>query len=90
MVVILEDGDDFSRGDWEWKAYGLCRVRQMKHKKNGDCIHLTKNGCGIYSQRPRICRAFDCEDFVRGRPLNCDNDAVISEGIRRLKKRKTP
>ena len=89
MLVILEGGDDDSRSDWEWKLYGLVRVRQMKHKKNGDCINLTKNGCAVYSSRPLICRAFDCEAFVRRRAnlAACSNDPVISEGIRRLKER---
>jgi Fe-S-cluster containining protein len=87
MLVILEDGDDDSRGDWEWKAYGLARVRQMKHKKNGDCANLTPQGCAVYARRPKICKAFDCEAFVRRRAnlRSCDNDPVISEGIRRLK-----
>jgi Fe-S-cluster containining protein len=87
MLVILGDGDDLSRGDWEWKVYGLARVAQMKHKKNGDCINLTKKGCAVYSKRPKICRAFDCEDFVKTRAnlRNCGNDPVIREGKRRLK-----
>jgi Fe-S-cluster containining protein len=86
MLILLEDGDDLSRDDWDWTVFGLCRVRKLKHKKNGDCIHLAKNGCAVYDRRPRVCRAFDCEDFVKNHAniRSCGNDPVISEGIRRL------
>ena len=86
MVVILEDGDDDSRGDWDWKTYGLVRVRQIKHKRNGDCVHLGPRGCEIYESRPKICRAFDCTEFVRDREwlATCDNEPMIREAKRRL------
>lgn len=29
-------------------------------KENGDCIYLTDKGCGIYSERPAVCRSYDC------------------------------
>lgn len=32
----------------------------LKHKPNGDCIYLGDSGCTIYSNRPLICRAYDC------------------------------
>jgi Fe-S-cluster containining protein len=89
MLVILGTGDDLSRGDWDWKVYGLARVREMKHKKNGNCINLTTNGCSCYARRPEICRVFDCEAFVRDRAnlAACGNGPVIKEGKRRLKGR---
>jgi Fe-S-cluster containining protein len=34
--------------------------RVLAHKENKDCWYLTAEGCGIYHQRPRICREFDC------------------------------
>lgn len=90
MLIILSeaDGDDVStdRGDWEWRAYGSLRVRQLKVKANGDCIHLKKRGCAIYATRPAVCRAFDCAEFLRtrGNLMALGNDPVIAEGKRRL------
>lgn len=90
MLVILDEneGDDVSdaRGDWKWNKYGPMRVRQMKTKGNGDCVHLTKDGCDIYEARPAICKYFDCVGFVSSRANleACSNGPVIAEGRRRL------
>jgi len=90
MVIILDEtaGDDVSetRGDWEWRDYGELRVRQLKVKRNGDCVNLTKKGCAVYATRPAVCKAFDCAAFVLSRPSlgACGDDPVIAEGKRRL------
>lgn len=32
----------------------------LKHRKNGDCIYLGRDGCTIRERRPHLCRIFDC------------------------------
>jgi Fe-S-cluster containining protein len=34
--------------------------RGLAHKENKDCWYLKEEGCGIYHQRPKVCREFDC------------------------------
>jgi len=32
----------------------------LKHKQNGDCVHLGDNGCTIHGHAPHMCREYDC------------------------------
>lgn len=36
----------------------------MAAKDNGDCYHLTEEGCGIYDHRPEYCRTYDCRNVL--------------------------
>lgn len=36
------------------------KALMLDHKENGDCVYLTEEGCGIYLDRPVICKSFDC------------------------------
>jgi len=38
--------------------------RIIRRKENGDCIYLEPHGCGIYEERPNICKQFDCRDIT--------------------------
>ena len=33
-------------------------------QKEGACVYLTEEGCGIYERRPLVCRDFDCRSLV--------------------------
>jgi hypothetical protein len=35
----------------------------LKHKDNGDCFYLDKNGCTIHDRAPSVCRQFDCRQY---------------------------
>lgn len=58
------------------------RIRPaLKHKENGDCVYLTEAGCGIYENRPQVCRHYDCRvDFITG-----GFDSGGTQGIARMK-----
>lgn len=34
--------------------------RYLQQKPNGDCVYLGESGCEIYSDRPLVCRNYDC------------------------------
>lgn len=34
-------------------------ITSLEGKHNVDCPHLTPTGCGIYKDRPSICREYD-------------------------------
>ena len=89
QIVLLfpESGDDLSRNDW--KLHGEAHI--LNTKKNGDCIYLTPEGCSIYSQRPIMCKAFNCEKAAQSqlvRMFSGDGHGVIQEGRRRLAARR--
>ena len=61
IVLFPDEGDDVSAYDTDkidWPGKGEIPV--LKHKENGDCAYLGKDGCTIYDMRPILCRAFDC------------------------------
>jgi Fe-S-cluster containining protein len=38
----------------------------LDHRANGECGYLTEKGCGIWSMRPLLCRAYSCvEHFAK-------------------------
>jgi len=69
--------------------------RVLAKNKKGNCIYLTKNGCGIYFNRPKMCVAFDCRKYflklqemgteaLKERMNNPKLASVIHEGKKRL------
>jgi hypothetical protein len=36
----------------------------LQRRSDGACVHLGKQCCIIYEQRPAVCRAFDCRVFA--------------------------
>ena len=34
-------------------------------KADGSCVHVAAGGCGIYEQRPAVCRQYDCRQDRR-------------------------
>jgi Fe-S-cluster containining protein len=64
IALIPEDGDDVASYDHDLIFLpGLGEVAYIKHRKNGDCVYLGRDGCTIHQRRPVICRAFDCRAF---------------------------
>lgn len=85
QLVEMVPGDDPS-------SYDLVEVRGKKvlrHKPNGDCNHLVREGtggyCSIWDRRPVMCREFDCRDMVRW--LKEGRISGLSPNIRRAGER---
>jgi Putative zinc- or iron-chelating domain len=36
----------------------------LQRRSDGACVHLGKQGCTVYEQRPAVCRTFDCRVFA--------------------------
>jgi len=36
----------------------------IARQENGVCLYLAENGCGIYTNRPRVCRMYDCRVYA--------------------------
>jgi hypothetical protein len=39
----------------------------LKHKENGNCIHLGATGCDVWENAPHVCRTLDCRVLLRYR-----------------------
>jgi hypothetical protein len=39
-------------------------MRFLAKKADGSCAHLLGGKCSIYSDRPIVCRVFDCREFL--------------------------
>jgi Fe-S-cluster containining protein len=50
---------DLEEGRVKWD---LGRPYMIRHDEDGYCTHLDRDGqcCGIYDQRPVVCRGYDC------------------------------
>ena len=67
LILYPEMGDK----PWEY----LCRTMRnpltgnldfaLAQQDNGDCIYLGPHGCTNYSNRPALCREFDCRKFYQ-------------------------
>ncbi|HEY1878470.1 MAG TPA: YkgJ family cysteine cluster protein [Caulobacteraceae bacterium] len=82
--VMVTDGDDPGRYDTEQIGPFLF----LKQRPDGACVHLGPGGCGVYADRPRICRAFDCGGWFRSIPRNerrrmSKEDATVAALIKR-------
>lgn len=44
----------------DYKTEMLGDKIMLAHKPNFDCYYLTETGCGIYENRPAICKEFSC------------------------------
>ena len=72
IVLFPEHGDDVRKyetvpvrpRDNLHPAYGPDRA-MLAHKPNGDCVYLGDHGCGIWSERPWLCRDFDCRAWFK-------------------------
>jgi Fe-S-cluster containining protein len=62
-VVVLSAADEANLASYEFRLLGERRV--LKHKPNGECIHLSETGCTIYEKRPLVCRNYDCRKHFR-------------------------
>jgi Fe-S-cluster containining protein len=41
-----------------YRQYTEERTRILRHKSDGSCIFLSTEGCGVYANRPLVCRLF--------------------------------
>lgn len=56
----------------------------MGYDEQGRCPMLTDDGCSIYEDRPRTCRAFDCRvHAAAGTEPDGDHDGDITARVRR-------
>lgn len=60
----------------EGKAVCIDRIYRLKKKEDGSCFFLDENNrCGIYENRPGVCRKFNCRRGWHMSPLvPADND----------------
>jgi Fe-S-cluster containining protein len=64
IALLAEEGDDIASYDHEMVFInGFGDFPFLKHKKNGECVYLGRDGCTIHARRPHICRFFDCRGF---------------------------
>ena len=64
IAVLPDEGDKLA--DYEHDVLfvpALGEIAYLKHKRNGDCFYLGRDGCTIHHRRPHICRIFDCRAF---------------------------
>lgn len=43
----------------------LPKAEMLPEKSNGECLYLTSTGCGVYYDRPKICRIRDQYDPIK-------------------------
>lgn len=87
--IFLGPGDDPRAYRWHVEdGYAV-----LDQQPNGDCIYLTKRGCGIHGAAPSICRRMDCRILVLMTPAetqarrsveNPQMACVYAAGLERL------
>jgi len=63
-AVRLLEGDDAAK----YQTVPHDRIpsaRMLDHKPDGSCVYLGSSGCTIHSDKPQMCREFDCRDLNR-------------------------
>lgn len=68
---------------WEYRKPYI-----IKHREDGYCVHNTEQrGCGVYANRPAVCRSYDCRtdkriwiDFENRIPAPWPDDAQPAAG----------
>lgn len=95
IALVPEDGDIVESYDHEMVFIdGVGEFAFLKHRKNGDCVYLGRDGCTIRERRPALCRAFDCRGFflsktraerLEHRKSGAVARAVLNAGRERLK-----
>ena len=62
LILHPECGDDPNEYETRRVKHPLTGepALALKHKAEGGCIYLGKNGCTIHDRAPAICREFDC------------------------------
>ena len=69
----------------------VLRVDELPKLGGVPCAKLVPNGCGIYAQRPGVCRGYRCM-WLQGGPDEADRpdrlgaviDVVVEAGVQRL------
>ena len=80
VVIMPQFGDDISKYKCDMGDFGL----QLKHRPNGDCVHLVNNKCEVYENRPIMCRQFDCRGMVKKFGKENCHPKVYKEGMKRM------
>ena len=57
-AVVIYPDEDHSR--WETQPVTTPGWHILANEENGDCVYITDAGCGIWDDRPRSCRRYDC------------------------------
>lgn len=61
---------------------------QLAKGETGNCVYLTKQGCGIHGRAPKMCQVFDCRLYALQKRGQAEKGlhrlAVIAEGEKRL------
>lgn len=52
----------------------------LQWKANGDCIHLTADGCGVHDFAPFMCRIFDCREQHR-MYSKAERESLVKKGM---------
>lgn len=73
VAVVLMPEDDPALYDTEVVGGGLVA---LKHKANGECVHLGEAGCTIHDHAPIMCRVYDCREQHRMYPREQRRDLV--------------
>lgn len=63
------------------RLYFMSGRKSLKELANGDCVMLRKNGCGIYSVRPKQCRDYPFWPEVMKNVFNWVTEAQRCPGI---------
>jgi uncharacterized protein len=82
VALLADEGDDVASYEHELIFLdGLGEQPYLKHRKDGACVYLGRDGCTIHHRRPYMCRIFDCRvhylnysreqrrEFCEGSPL---------------------
>jgi Fe-S-cluster containining protein len=68
---------------YDYRQIGQHRV--LKTKPNGECTHLSEDGCTIYDRRPSVCRTYDCRkhfNSLAGREKRRFSTSALGEAAR--------
>lgn len=78
---------DLDEGVARWNYAVPYQIRQ--NPQTGKCVHFVNSkGCGIYHNRPAICRSYDCRDDKR---IWKDFERrILADGIGKLAPEATP
>ena len=63
VIIMPDHGDDPALYQtFKLPMPGMEGSDFLQWKENGDCIHLTPEGCAVHDRAPFMCRIFDCRD----------------------------
>lgn len=58
VVLLPEDNPA------DYRSVRIDGVWRVQTKPNGECTHLTADGCEVWENAPAVCRRFDCHEYV--------------------------